>query len=140
MKTLKIEILGFAFNINYEDDEKDKLLSLIENFKNRLIENPENIRVSAMSKILLAALKTEDLLEESKQKLDKNKLDANIFSEQKIIIDKLNKEVFSLEDQLNKLYLSNLSEKNNQSIASEKISELQNLIESTQVKIKDCLK
>ena len=140
MKTLKIEILGFSFNISYEDGEKDKLLNLVESFKNRLIESPENIRISSMSKILLAALKTEDLLEDSNQKLNKKKRETNIISEQKKIIDKLNKDIFSMEEKLNKLNLSNLSEKNSTSIASEEISRLQNLIELIQEKIKKSLK
>ena len=140
MKTLKIEILGFSFNISYEDGEKDKLLNLVESFKNRLIESPENIRISSMSKILLAALKTEDLLEDSNQKLNKKKRETNIISEQKKIIDKLNKDIFSMEEKLNKLNLSNLSEKNSTSIASEEISRLQNLIELIKKKIKKSLK
>ena len=57
MPILKTEILGSAFEINYEDGEKDKLEEIIKSFKLRLLEF-ENLygKVSDIKLIFLAAL------------------------------------------------------------------------------------
>jgi cell division protein ZapA (FtsZ GTPase activity inhibitor) len=126
MSTLKTEILGFSFQINYEDGERDRLLNLIENFKNRLSNFPEDGKINVMSIIFLSALRCEDQLQEAKQKLYQNKIEENKFSELQIIIERLNKEI--------------LSEKNNNSIVGEEIHELDNSVKSIQAKIKNSLK
>ena len=68
MPILEINILGSVIEINYQEDEKEKLLDLIEQFKIRLSEF-ENIkgRFSDTKIILLAALKAEDNIYELKQ-------------------------------------------------------------------------
>ena len=43
MPILKIDILGSIIEINYEQNEYDKLIYLIKNFKNRLKEFHEPI-------------------------------------------------------------------------------------------------
>ena len=71
MPILEINILGSVIEINYQEDEKEKLLDLIEQFKIRLSEF-ENIkgRFSDNKIIFLAALKAEDDILELKKKID----------------------------------------------------------------------
>ena len=68
MPILETNILGSRMEISYQEDEKEKLIHLIEQFKLRLSEL-ENLKVRfADNKImLLAAIKAEDNIYELKQ-------------------------------------------------------------------------
>ena len=66
MPILKTEILGTNIEINYEKNEYDKLNDLIEKFKLRLSQFPNDGRASSSQILFLAALKTEDELDEVK--------------------------------------------------------------------------
>ena len=68
MPILKTEILGTNIEINYEKNEYDKLNNLIEKFKLRLSQFPNDGRASSNQILFLAALKTEDELEAMKKK------------------------------------------------------------------------
>ena len=57
MAILKIEILDSQIQINYEINEREKLINLIENFKKRLSDFPKNERISNNTIIFLAALR-----------------------------------------------------------------------------------
>ena len=61
MPVLKIEILGSLIEINYEKQEKDKLIKIIEQYKDRLLDF-ENLqeKISERKILVLAALKAED--------------------------------------------------------------------------------
>ena len=61
MPTLKTEILGSLIEINYEEEEKDKLIKIIEKFNDRLLDfkNLEG-KVSDNKILFLTALKAED--------------------------------------------------------------------------------
>ena len=83
MPILEINILGTKIEINYQKDEKDKLIRLIKQFKLRLSEF-ENLkgRFPDNKIIFLAALKVEDDIFELKktlinQKKMINSLDAH---------------------------------------------------------------
>jgi len=139
MAIIKVEILGSQIKINYDVNEREKLTSLIKNFKKRLSEFPNNERVSANTIIFLAALKAEDQLVEFKIEGDKNKLYLEQIDNQVAIIEKLNKEVVLLQDELKELNLSNIYEKNTSSDAMEAIVRLEKILESIQKKIKDSI-
>jgi len=130
MPTLKAEILGSNIEINFEEKEREKLLHLINNFKNRLSEfsNNNNGRISNTAIIFLAALKAEDQLEEIKNLLVKNKDDKNN-------IEKLNKEIVLLTDKVNKFKSINQQQDKNHSILIEEINNLENMLLSIQKKI-----
>jgi len=143
MALLKIEILGSQIEINYEINEREKLINLIEIFKGRVSDFPNNGRVSNNTIIFLAALKAEDQLLEFKILADKNKdnldqADKQV-DKQVIIIEKLNNEVILLQDQLKKLNLSNIYEKNISSNVVNAIDRLEKILESIQKKIKNSI-
>ena len=137
MPILKIDILGSKIDINYEDSEKEKLMQLIHQFKNRLKEFPSNGKINSKSIIFLSALKTEDELEESKKKLSIYATDHNIMKEQINTIAKLNNEIILLKSQIEVLKIQHLKETDENILIFEKISNLQNLIELIKNKIKD---
>ena len=84
MPILKINILGSKIEINYQKDEKEKLIRLIEQFKLRLSEL-ENLkgRFSDNKIIFLAALKVEDDIFELKKTLNNQKKMINSLDEHK---------------------------------------------------------
>ena len=137
MPILKIDILGSKIDINYEDSEKEKLMHLIHQFKNRLKEFPSNGKINSKSIIFLSALKAEDELEENKKKLSIYAIDHNIMKEQINTIAKLNNEIILLKSQIEVLKIQHLKETDENILIFEKISNLQNLIELIKNKIKD---
>ena len=126
--------------INYEVNEREKLISLIENFKKRLSDFPNNERVSSNTIIFLAALKAEDQLAELQIVADKNKFNLEKIDNQDILIEKLNKEVALHQKKLKELNLLNIYEKNSSTNAVERINKLEKTLESIQKKIKDSIK
>ena len=139
MAILKIEILGSQIQINYEINEQEKLINLIENFKKRLSEFPKNERISNNTIIFLAALKVEDQLAELKIVADKNTANIEKINKQVVTINKLNNEVTFLQDQLKELNLSNIYEKNISSNTLEALDRFKRKLESIQKKIKDTI-
>jgi len=139
MAILKIEILGSQIQINYEINEREKLINLIENFKKRLSDFPKNERISNNTIIFLAALKVEDQLAELKIVADENTANIEKINKQVVTINKLNNEVIFLQDQLKELNLSNIYEKNISSNALEALNSFEKKLESIQKKIKDTI-
>ena len=139
MAILKIEILGSQIQINYEINEREKLINLIENFKKRLSDFPKNERISNNTIIFLAALKVEDQLAELKIVADENTANIEKINKQVVTINKLNNEVTFLQDQLKELNLSNIYEKNISSNTLEALDRFEKKLESIQKKIKDTI-
>tara|TARA_B110000116_G_scaffold169641_1_gene146627 strand:+ start:79 stop:501 length:423 start_codon:yes stop_codon:yes gene_type:complete len=139
MAILKIEILGSQIQINYEINEREKLINLIENFKKRLSDFSNNERVSNNTIIFLAALKVEDELAELKIVAEKSSVNIEKINKQELIINKLNNEITLLQDRLKELNLSNIYEKNISSNALEALDRFEKKLKSIQKKIKDTI-
>jgi len=136
MPTLKTEILGLQIKINFEENERDKLLHLINNFKMRLNEfTNDDARISKNTIMFLAALKAEDQIEELKNILDKKEEVKNKVLEQKSLIEKLSKEIVLLKDQINEVNKINSLEYDSNSNAIEEIVKLENILKNIQQKI-----
>ena len=140
MAILKVEILGSQIEINYEINEREKLISLIENFKKRFSDFPSNVRANNNTIIFLAALKAEDQLVELKIKADKDKANLELMNKQVGIIEKLNNEITLLQDQLKELNLSNIREKKISSNAEKSIDRFEKILVSIQKKIINTIK
>ena len=137
MPILKTDILGSKIEINYEDSEKEKLLNLIDIFKERLLEFPQSEKINDKTIIFFSALKIEDELQENKNLLSKNNIDKKIINDQAEIIIKLNKEITFLENKIEKLNDKNLIELNDNLSALDEIKNLEHLVELIQIKIRD---
>ena len=109
MPIIETELLGSKIEINFKKDQKEKLLKLIENFKNRLEEfNSLEGKVSDKKILFLAALKAEDnfleLKNNSKKSLNENSV----------------KEIIKLKDYIEKIEEKNIKlEKTNKEISNE---------------------
>jgi len=100
MPKIKTEILGSNIEISFREDERKKLLNIIENFKKRVHEFKNFAgKVSDSKIIFLAALKAEDQIKDlqdllnNKEKLINNH--KNLLENQKYLykeIDKLKSE------------------------------------------------
>ena len=136
MPTHKTEILGLEIEINYDLEEKEKLLRLIKNFNSRLKEFYEmSDKVSASKIIYLTALKSEDYIEEIENNLKKSKNDNYKIANQQKTIEDLTKEVISLRDNIDNIKKKNSSlEESNNSISDE-ISNIENLLDGINKKI-----
>ena len=66
MPILKTEILGSQIEINYQEDEYNKLKKLISSYKKRLNDFSNNGKVSRNTIFFLCSLKVEDELNEIK--------------------------------------------------------------------------
>lgn len=137
MPILKTDILGSDIEINYEESEKEKLIKLINQFKQRLSEFPQNGKINDKAIIFLSALKTEDELEENKKLLFNNKVDKNKIYEQSQIISKLNDEIIVIKNEINELHSNNTIESNKNLLVLEKVQNLEKLIKYIKTKIKD---
>ena len=136
MPILKTTILGSQIEINFEESEREKLQYLISNFKQRLNEfHDNNGRISTNTILFLAALKAEDQLVETKNLVDKNKDFQNTAIKQTNIIERLNKEIVFLKDQINELKKFSLLKENNNANAIEEIIKLDKLLQTIQKKI-----
>ena len=137
MPILKTEILGSEIEIIYEEVEKERLIKLINQFKQRLSEFSQNGKINDKAIIFLSALKIEDELEENKKLLLNNKIDKNKINEKSQIISKLNKQIILLKTETNELHSNNVIESNKYLQIIKKVQNLEKLIESIKTKIKD---
>ena len=135
MPILKTEILGSDLEINYEKNDYDKLNQLVEKFKKRLSQFPNDGRASSNLILFLAALKVEDELqiikkqkniESNEEKLQKNS-----------VIEELNKEIIILKKELEKIKISKI---NDNTSAIDEINKLENITKLIQKKIKESVK
>ncbi len=135
MPILKTEILGSDLEINYEKNDYDKLNQLVEKFKKRLSQFPNDGRASSNLILFLAALKVEDELqiikkqkniESNEEKLQKNS-----------VIEELNKEIIILKKELEKIKISKI---NDNTTAIDEINKLENITKLIQEKIKESVK
>ena len=124
MPILKTEILGIELEISYEKNDFDKLNHLIEKFKKRLSQFPNDGRASSNQILFLAALKTEDELETMKKKID---VEAN-------------KEIILLKKELEKIQSSNISHIQDNTAVLDKIKELGKKTKLIQDRIKESVK
>ena len=139
MPILKTEILGTDIEISYEKNEYDKLNNLIEKFKIRLSQFPNDGRASSNQILFLAALKTEDELETMKKKINVN-VNENNLQNKNLIIEDLNKEIILLKKELEKIKSSNISNiQDNNSVLAE-IKELEKITKLIQDRIKESVK
>ena len=119
MPILEINILGSIIEINYQENEKEKLMHLIQQFKIRLSEFKDIQGKFSDNKIIfLTALKAEDNIFELKKTLDSQKKIIDSSNTQKGQIDNKIREIVKLKDEL---YLANeknkdLEEQNNKTI------------------------
>ena len=139
MPILKTEILGSIIEINYQEDEYEKLLKLIKNFKNRLNEFPADGRINNNVIMFLSALKAEDQLEESKRIIVSGDNLRERIKKNFLNIEKLDNEIFFLKDQIDQIRSLNELEKKNNLIAIKEIEELNDVIELIKTKIKNYL-
>ena len=124
MPVLKTEILGIELEISYEKNDFDKLNHLIEKFKKRLSQFPNDGRASSNQILFLAALKTEDELETMKKKID---VEAN-------------KEIILLKKELEKIKSSSISSIQDNTLAIVEIKELGKTTKLIQSRIKESVK
>lgn len=139
MPKFSTEILGSKIEINYEKKEREKLINLINNFKKRLGEFPNNGRISNITIMFLAALRAEDQLVEVKTLLENHEVEKNKANEYKKNIELLNKTVVNLKDEINKLNLTIASEKKKNVIILDEVNNLEYKIELIRKKIKNSL-
>ena len=139
MPILKTEILGTVIEISYEKNEYDKLNNLIEKFKIRLSQFPNDGRASSNQILFLAALKTEDELDTMEKKIN---VDANEkdLQNKNIIIENLNKEIILLKKELEKIQSSNISHIQDNTAVLDKIKELGKKTKLIQDRIKESVK
>jgi len=136
MPILKTEILGSKIEINFEENERKKLLHLVEVFKKRLNEfTIINGKTSNNTILFLVGLKIEDELKETMNLVHKNLEDKNRISEQKNTIEKLNKEIIFLKDKIKELKDFKLSEESSNAKTLEEINKLENIINNIHNKI-----
>ena len=124
MPILKTEILGTEIEINFEDGQKEKLLTAIERFNQRIKEFSHlEGKVSNNKLILLAALKAED----------------NIYDiiNQSPTLENLSKEIISLKDKIRALTLENQELQNIQQDAFNEIDKIEKYLDKSISKIKD---
>jgi cell division protein ZapA (FtsZ GTPase activity inhibitor) len=137
MPILKTEILGSEIEIIYEEVEKERLTKLINQFKKRLSEIPQNGKINDKAIIFLSALKIEDELEENKKLLLNNKIDKNKINEKSQIISKLNNQIILLKTETNEFHSNSVIESNKYLQIIKKVQNLEKLIESIKTKIND---
>ena len=139
MPKFNTEILGSKIEINYEEKEREKLINLINNFKRRLREFPNNGRISNITIMFLAALRAEDQLVEIKTLVANHKVEENKKKEYIKNIELLNKTVVSLKDEINKLNLTIAAEKKKNVIIVDEVNNLEFKIEQIRQKMKNSL-
>ena len=125
MSILETNILGSKIEVNYQKDEKEKLILLIEQFKLRLSEF-ENIRgrFSDNKIIFLAALKVEDNIYELKRTIDNQKKIIDSLNTQQGQIDNKIREIVNLKDQLSSLNKKNQKLEEQNKITMDEIKKL----------------
>ena len=139
MPILKTEILGTVIEISYEKNEYDKLNNLIEKFKVRLSQFPNDGRASSNQILFLAALKTEDELETMAKKINVEANEKDL-QNKNIVIENLNKEIILLKKELDKIQSSNISHIQDNTSVLDKIKELGKKTKLIQDRIKESVK
>ena len=139
MPILKTEILGTDIEISYEKNEYDKLNKLIEKFKIRLSQFPNDGRASSNQILFLAALKTEDELDTMKKKIYVNENEKNL-QNNNLVIEGLNKEIILLKKELEKIKSSNISNIQDNNSVLTQIKELEKITKLIQDRIKESVK
>ena len=139
MPILKTEILGTDIEISYEKNEYDKLNKLIEKFKIRLSQFPNDGRASSNQILFLAALKTEDELDTMKKKINVNANEKNL-QNNNLVIEGLNKEIILLKKELEKIKSSNISNIQDNNSVLTQIKELEKITKLIQDRIKESVK
>ena len=139
MPVLKTEILGTDIEINYEKNEYDKLNNLIEKFKIRLSQFPNDGRASSNQILFLAALKTEDELETMRKKIDVNANEKNL-QNKSLVIENLNKEIIFLKKELEQIKSSNISNIQENNSVLDEIKALEKITKLIQDRIKESIK
>ena len=137
MPTLKTEILGSLIEINYEEAEKDKLIKIIEKFKDRLLDfkNLEG-KVSDNKILFFSALKAEDEIYDFTNKSKSSLKEVeNIYKKQIEKINNLNQEIIVLKDKINELNAKNNDLQNLNSKASNELDLIQKQLNSLTNKI-----
>jgi Cell division protein ZapA. len=139
MPILKTEILGTDIEISYEKNEYDKLNNLIEKFKIRLSQFPNDGRASSNQILFLAALKTEDELETMKKKINVNANDKNL-QNKNFAIEGLNKEIILLKKELEQIKSYNISNTQDNNSVLDEIKEIERITQLIQDRIKESVK
>ena len=124
MPILKTEILGLELEISYEKNDYDKLNYLIEKFKKRLSQFPNDGIASSNQILFLAALKTEDELETMKKQI-------NV---------KTNKEIILLKKELEKIKSSSISSIQDNTSTIVEIKQIEKITKLIQDRIKESVK
>ena len=101
---LKSQIFGFPLDINYQEDEKDKLLKIIEKVNNRFkIFDKVSGKVGNNKLLALTILKIEDELHDSKS-LIKDSDKKNLEKDEKLKnFNQMINEIIKLKDQIESL-------------------------------------
>ena len=124
MPILKTEILGLELEISYEKNDYDKLNHLIEKFKKRLSQFPNDGIASSNQILFLAALKTEDELETMKKQI---KVETN-------------KEIILLKKELEKITSSSISSIQDNTSTIVEIKQIEKITKLIQDRIKESVK
>ena len=127
MPILEINILGSKIEIDYQENEKDKLIHLIEQFKLRLSEL-ENLKgkFSDNKIIFLATLKVEDDIFELKKIMNNQKKIIDSLNIQQDQVDNKIKEIVNLKDQVSLLDKKNKRIEEQNTITQKEYEKLNN--------------
>jgi len=131
MPTLKTKIFNSSIDINYEEEDKDKLLQLIENLNSRLKKyNHLNSKFSDSKIIILASLAIEDdLMEQKKLNLEQSSI-PNDLNVKEHHIENLSSEIINLKDKIHQLE-SKIDERNKRDFLIEnEVDEINKQIEN----------
>ena len=130
MPTHKTKIFNTLIDLNYDKDDKKKLLDLINTLNIRINKFSDlNGKVSDIKIIILTALAIEDeLAEQKKISLSNKSLKSNI-DNSNLKVEKLNSEIINLKDKL-KLLESEIEKKNrNENAREDQIEEVTNQLD-----------
>ena len=131
MPIIETEIFGSKIEINYKKEEKEKLVILIDNFKNRLSEFSDLQGKVTDNKILfLAALKAEDSIYDLKEKLTFEKKEKQVSLLNNSKLDDKIKEIIILKDSIIELKKRNQNLEDINKRAFDEIDEINNKLSS----------
>ena len=101
MPNLKTKIFNSEIDLNFEENEKEKLIELINKLNSRFSNYKDlNGKVSDIKIIILAALAIEDELIEQKKIFDNEKINSTKSHYNKSQIEKLSLEIVNLKDKI----------------------------------------
>ena len=125
MPILETDVFGSKIEINYREDEKEKLIDLIERFKKRLIEFKDlRGKVTDNKIFLLAALKAEDHIFDLNEKFLQQNKEKIVSKNLSLDLDNKIKEIINLKDNILILDKENKRLKNINEKALEEISKV----------------